>query len=74
MSWQQYVDDHLLIELPGNRKLKSAAIVGMDGSIWAQSDDFPEVTEEQIDTIVKGLEDASIIQEKGLFSFFSFNL
>lgn len=29
-------------------KLKSAAIVGQDGGMWAQSGEFPGITEEQV--------------------------
>ena len=42
MSWQAYVDDHLMCEIDGNH-LTSAAITGLDGTVWAQSPDFPQV-------------------------------
>lgn len=42
MSWQAYVDDHLMCEIEGNH-LSAAAILGHDGSIWAQSANFPQV-------------------------------
>lgn len=42
MSWQTYVDDHLMCEIEGNH-LTSAAIVGHDASVWAQSSKFPQV-------------------------------
>jgi hypothetical protein len=42
MSWQAYVDDHLLCEIDG-QNLTAAAIVGHDGSVWAQSPTFPQV-------------------------------
>lgn len=42
MSWQAYIDDHLLCDIDGQR-LTAAAIVGHDGSVWAQSDNFPQV-------------------------------
>lgn len=42
MSWQAYVDDHLLCEIEGNH-LTSAAIIGQDGNVWAQSATFPQV-------------------------------
>ena len=47
MSWQSYVDDHLLCELPAGGQLASAAIVGQDGAVWAQSEGFPDITAEQ---------------------------
>lgn len=42
MSWQTYVDDHLMCEIEGNH-LSAAAIIGQDGSVWAQSATFPQV-------------------------------
>lgn len=42
MSWQVYVDDHLMCEIEGNH-LTSAAIIGQDGSVWAKSENFPQV-------------------------------
>jgi len=42
MSWQTYVDDHLMCDVAGNR-LTAAAILGQDGSVWAQSNNFPQV-------------------------------
>uniref|UniRef100_A0A9I9CJN7 Profilin n=1 Tax=Cucumis melo TaxID=3656 RepID=A0A9I9CJN7_CUCME len=41
MSWQVYVDEHLMCEIEGNH-LTSAAIIGQDGSVWAQSQNFPQ--------------------------------
>jgi hypothetical protein len=43
MSWQSYVDDHLMCDIDG-QQLTSAAIVGLDGSVWAQSEKFPQVS------------------------------
>ncbi|RRT55098.1 hypothetical protein B296_00015128, partial [Ensete ventricosum] len=43
MSWQTYVDDHLMCEID-DQHLTSAAILGHDGSVWAQSDAFPQVS------------------------------
>ena len=28
MSWQQYVDEHLMVELPNGGQLTSAALIG----------------------------------------------
>ncbi|OWM77773.1 hypothetical protein CDL15_Pgr012475 [Punica granatum] len=42
MSWQTYVDEHLMCDIDGHH-LASAAIIGQDGSIWAQSSGFPQV-------------------------------
>lgn len=45
MSWQTYVDDHLMCDIEGHEghRLTAAAIVGHDGSVWAQSATFPQV-------------------------------
>uniref|UniRef100_A0A2P2JRY3 Profilin n=1 Tax=Rhizophora mucronata TaxID=61149 RepID=A0A2P2JRY3_RHIMU len=43
MSWQTYVDEHLMCEIEGNH-LSAAAIIGQDGSVWAQSSNFPQVS------------------------------
>ncbi|KAF6985689.1 hypothetical protein CFC21_003517 [Triticum aestivum] len=43
MSWQTYVDEHLMCDIEGHH-LASAAILGHDGTVWAQSADFPQVT------------------------------
>ncbi|XP_059290130.1 profilin-11-like isoform X2 [Lycium ferocissimum] len=42
MSWQTYVDDHLLCEIEGNH-LTSAAVIGQEGTVWAQSANFPQL-------------------------------
>ncbi|KAF4398088.1 hypothetical protein G4B88_019809 [Cannabis sativa] len=41
MSWQSYVDDHLMCDIDGQH-LTAAAIIGHDGSVWAQSSTFPQ--------------------------------
>lgn len=44
MSWQTYVDEHLMCDIDGNgQHLAAAAIVGHDGSPWAKSASFPQV-------------------------------
>ncbi|RWW84697.1 hypothetical protein BHE74_00006686 [Ensete ventricosum] len=43
MSWQTYVDDHLMCEIDGQH-LTAAAILGHDGSVWAVSASFPQVS------------------------------
>lgn len=54
MSWQTYVDDHLMAEVEGNT-LTSSAILGHDGSIWAQSEKFIPVTLDSEFLIMKNL-------------------
>ena len=48
MSWQEYVDDHLMCDLPNGGNLKSAAIVGLDGGVWAQSPNFPTLSNDEV--------------------------
>eukprot|EP00960_Hanusia_phi_P068123 766765-Hanusia_phi.AAC.4 len=36
MSWQAYVDDHLV----GTKKVSHAAIIGLNGAVWASSANF----------------------------------
>lgn len=43
MSWQSYVDEHLMAEVEGVH-LHASAIIGLDGNVWAQSAAFPQVT------------------------------
>jgi hypothetical protein len=43
MSWQTYVDEHLMCETEGHH-LTCAAIIGHDGTVWAQSAAFPSVS------------------------------
>lgn len=53
MSWDGYIE-HLMVDLPNGGKLSSSAIVGHDAGVWAQSPDFPAITPEQIEAIMKG--------------------
>jgi hypothetical protein len=59
MSWQDYIDQQLLCVLPSGGQLAHAAIVGTDGSVWAESNGFPAITEQEIAAIVKGFDDPS---------------
>jgi profilin len=66
MSWQQYVDDHLMCGLKSGGQLTSGAIVGLDGGIWAQSARFPAATVEQLKYLVAGFNgDAGLAQLQG---------
>jgi profilin len=47
-SWQAYIDEHLIVPLPSGGQLSSAAIVGSDGGVWAQSESFPDASEEEV--------------------------
>ncbi|WOK93852.1 hypothetical protein Cni_G02553 [Canna indica] len=66
MSWQTYVDDHLMCEIDGQH-LKAAAILGHDGSVWAQSESFPEFKPEEINAIMADFEDPGSLAPTGLY-------
>ena len=74
MSWDSYITDHLMVELPNTRsetnpeglKLDHAAIIGHDGLVWAKDASFPDASEEQVQNIVKGFEDADALGAAGL--------
>lgn len=55
MSWQTYIDDHLMCDIEGTgNHLTSAAILGHDGNVWAQSSDFPQVSALLLSFPIKG--------------------
>ncbi|KAK3128412.1 hypothetical protein QOZ80_6BG0461290 [Eleusine coracana subsp. coracana] len=66
MSWQSYVDDHLMCDIDG-QQLTSAAIIGLDGSPWAQSPNFPQYKPEEIAAIVKDFDEPGTLAPTGLF-------
>ncbi|KAK3028886.1 hypothetical protein RJ639_039895 [Escallonia herrerae] len=66
MSWQAYVDDHLLCDIDGNQ-LSSAAIIGQDGSVWAQSATFPKLKPEEITGIMKDFDEPGFLAPTGLY-------
>jgi profilin len=52
--------------LSGGGQLAHSAICGHDGGIWAQSADFPGVSDEEASAIMKGFDDPSFIAQNGL--------
>ncbi|KAG8091530.1 hypothetical protein GUJ93_ZPchr0012g20980 [Zizania palustris] len=66
MSWQTYVDDHLMCEIEGHH-LTSAAIVGHDGTVWAQSAAFPQFKPEEMTNIMKDFDEPGFLAPTGLF-------
>merc|ERR1711959_571759 len=66
MSWQTYVDDHLMVDLPGGGKLAYAAIYGQDGGCWAQSAGFPALDADQAKILVTGFSDPGAVAASGL--------
>ncbi|XP_009622655.1 profilin-3 [Nicotiana tomentosiformis] len=68
MSWQTYVDDHLMADFDGQgQHLAAAAILGHDGSVWAQSPAFPEFKPEEITNIMKDFDEPGFLAPTGLF-------
>ncbi|KAJ8638630.1 hypothetical protein MRB53_012897 [Persea americana] len=66
MSWQTYVDDHLMCEIDG-QNLTAAAIIGHDGSVWAQSATFPQLKIEEVTGIMKDFTDPGSLAPTGLY-------
>lgn len=67
MSWQPYIDDHMMMELPSGNSLQSAAIIGHDGNVWAQSPQFPELLPNEFENIMRGFIDSATLAQHGLF-------
>lgn len=68
MTWDEYIEENLLHEIKEGtgRTLAFAAIIGLDGGVWAQSSEFPDATTEQLETLIAAFDDESILQEKGI--------
>ena len=60
MSWQVYVDSNLV----GTGSVKFGAISGLDGSIWAKSNDW-NITQAEISKIATSFEDSSSLAMSG---------
>ena len=52
--------------LPGGGQLASAAIVGQDGGVWAQSAGFPAVSKGEVDALLAGLADPDKLAMSGI--------
>ncbi|KAK6126875.1 hypothetical protein DH2020_039381 [Rehmannia glutinosa] len=64
MSWQSYIDDHLMADIDGCH-LTAAAIVGHDGSVWAQSSNFLSMWVDLVLTVVRSIcEPGAVIRGK----------
>ncbi|XP_077210873.1 profilin-1-like [Tasmannia lanceolata] len=66
MSWQTYVDDHLMCNIDGQH-LSAASIMGLDGNVWAQSSSFPKFKPEEINAIVNDFNDPGSLAPTGLY-------
>ncbi|KAI3802878.1 hypothetical protein L1987_31023 [Smallanthus sonchifolius] len=68
MSWQTYVDEHLMCDIEGTgQHLTSAAIFGTDGTVWAKSSSFPQFKPDEINAIIKEFDEAGTLAPTGLF-------
>ncbi|KAK8948734.1 hypothetical protein KSP39_PZI005786 [Platanthera zijinensis] len=65
MSWQTYVDEQLMCDIDGHR-LAAAAIIGLDGNVWAQSESFPQFEPSQISGIVNEFIEPGSLAPTGL--------
>ncbi|XP_074587185.1 profilin-like [Curcuma longa] len=66
MSWQTYIEEHLMCDVEDHR-LTAAAIIGHDGSVWAKSDSFPELKPEEVTNIMKDFDEPGTLAPTGLF-------
>ncbi|XP_039041432.1 profilin-4-like [Hibiscus syriacus] len=67
MSWQTYVDEHLMCDIEGqNQHLTAAAIIGHDGSVWAKSAKFPDLKGNEISDIMKDFDSPGYLAPTGL--------
>ncbi|CAA7397332.1 unnamed protein product [Spirodela intermedia] len=67
MSWQTYVDDHLMCDVGDGQTLTAAAIIGHDGSVWAQSVPFPQLKAEEVTGIMNDFDEPGYLAPTGLF-------
>jgi profilin len=67
MSWQDYINDHLMYEISAGHTLTAAAIIGHNGSVWAQSDNFPELKDGEVQRLLDGFEDVGSLAMNGLY-------
>ena len=65
MSWQTYVDTNLV----GSSHVTQAALLGLDGSIWAKSAKFPDINAVIAGTSVK--ESVSLVKDNFEVTLFS---
>ncbi|CAI9100475.1 OLC1v1037587C1 [Oldenlandia corymbosa var. corymbosa] len=66
MSWQSYVDEHLMCDLEGGGHLTAAAILGHDGSVWAQSANFPQFKPEEFKGVMTDFDEPGHLAPTGL--------
>ncbi|KAL0426957.1 UNVERIFIED_CONTAM: Profilin-3 [Sesamum latifolium] len=69
MSWQTYVDEHLMCDIDGQAglRLSASAILGHDGVVWAQSSSFPQFKPYEINGILTDFNEPGHLAPTGLF-------
>ena len=67
MSWQTYVDEHLMCDVGDGHTLTASAIIGHDGSVWAQSETFPQLKPEEVSGIMSDFAEPGYLAPTGLF-------
>ncbi|CAJ1937080.1 unnamed protein product [Sphenostylis stenocarpa] len=75
IGWQElngekemtYVDEHLMCDIDGTgHHLTAAAIIGHDGSVWAQSTSFPQIKSDEVSGIMKDFDEPGYLAPTGL--------
>jgi len=61
MSWQDYID----VQLLGSGHVSRACIAGLDGNVWAKSENF-NVTPEEMKKVVNGFADMASLPQSGV--------
>jgi profilin len=56
-----------MYEISPGHGLSAAAIIGLDGNVWAQSQNFPELSMPEIEKLNNGFEENSVLPQNGLF-------
>ena len=65
MSWQSYVDDHLVAVQSNGGRLTHAAIAGKDGTVWAKDEAF-EITTEEVLRLASYFVESSEVHRTGI--------
>lgn len=65
-SWDELVEEYLMEELAGGKKLASGAVFGLDGSLYAQTESFPEMSTVEYEHLKDGFNDAALLAKEGI--------
>eukprot|EP00088_Acartia_fossae_P049848 TRINITY_DN5527_c0_g1_i1.p1 TRINITY_DN5527_c0_g1~~TRINITY_DN5527_c0_g1_i1.p1 ORF type:complete len:127 (-),score=29.36 TRINITY_DN5527_c0_g1_i1:917-1297(-) len=61
MSWQSYIDDHLV----GTKVVSDALICGHDGNVWATSPKL-KATPQELKKVIDNIGNTSVLSENGV--------